>query len=114
MRLPACLGYRMTFCQTLRVASNSRWRAVDSKPNLCSNRGKQSRLAGTPAVRSGPGDVWGSASPGPGFVTEGAIMDTATQVRPARARCRVAPSVLALLESAPHGLLAAGGEGQPG
>ena len=41
-------------------------------------------------------------------------MDTATQVRPGRPRCRVAPSVLALLESARHGLLAATEEVSPG
>jgi hypothetical protein len=37
-------------------------------------------------------------------------MDTLTQVRPGRARCRVAPAVLALLESARHGLLEASEE----
>ena len=41
-------------------------------------------------------------------------MDTATQVRPGRPRCRVAPSVLALLESARHGLLGASEEVSPG
>jgi HEPN superfamily protein len=41
-------------------------------------------------------------------------MDTATQVRPGRARCRVAPAVLTLLESARHGLLAAAEEASPG
>ena len=41
-------------------------------------------------------------------------MDTLTQVRPGRARCRVAPAVLALLESARHGLLGAAEETHPG
>ena len=41
-------------------------------------------------------------------------MDTLTQVRPGRARCRVAPAVLALLESARHGLLEASEETSPG
>ena len=41
-------------------------------------------------------------------------MDTATQVRPGRARCRVAPAVLTLLESARHGLLGASEEVSPG
>jgi hypothetical protein len=41
-------------------------------------------------------------------------MDTATQVRPGRARCRVAPAVLTLLESARHGLLGAAEEVSPG
>ena len=37
-------------------------------------------------------------------------MSTTAQMRPDRPRCRVAPSALALLESARHGLLAAEGE----
>jgi SAV_6107-like HEPN len=37
-------------------------------------------------------------------------MSTTAQVRPERPRCRVAPSALALLESARHGLAAAEGE----
>jgi SAV_6107-like HEPN len=41
-------------------------------------------------------------------------MDTLTQVRPGRARCRVAPAVLALLESARHGLLGAAEETNAG
>jgi hypothetical protein len=45
---------------------------------------------------------------------EGAIMDTLTQARPSRPRCRVAPAVLALLESARHGLLGAAEETNPG
>jgi hypothetical protein len=41
-------------------------------------------------------------------------MDTLTQARPGRARCRVAPAVLALLESARHGLLGAAEETSAG
>jgi len=41
-------------------------------------------------------------------------MSTTTQVRPERPRCRVAPSALALLESARHGLAAAEGEASAG
>jgi SAV_6107-like HEPN len=41
-------------------------------------------------------------------------MDTLTQARAGRARCRVAPAVLALLESARHGLLEASEETSPG
>ena len=38
-------------------------------------------------------------------------MDTLSQVRPGRARCRVAPAALALLQSARQGLAEAGEEG---
>lgn len=41
-------------------------------------------------------------------------MSTITQVRSDRPRCRVAPSALALLESARHGLAAAEGEASAG
>jgi hypothetical protein len=41
-------------------------------------------------------------------------MDTLGQVRPGRARCRVAPAVLALLQSSRHGLAEAAEEGGAG
>jgi hypothetical protein len=41
-------------------------------------------------------------------------MDTVSQVRPGRARCRVAPAVLTLLQSARQGLAEAAGEGGAG
>ena len=41
-------------------------------------------------------------------------MDTLSQVRPGRTRCRVAPAALALLQSARHGLAEAGEEGSAG
>ena len=41
-------------------------------------------------------------------------MDTLAQVRPGRARCRVAPAVLALLQSARQGLVEASEDGSAG
>ena len=41
-------------------------------------------------------------------------MDTLSQVRPGRTRCRVAPAALALLQSARQGLAEAGEEGSAG
>ena len=41
-------------------------------------------------------------------------MDTLAQTTPGRARCRVAPTALALLESARHGLVGAADESSPG
>ena len=41
-------------------------------------------------------------------------MDQLVQATPGRARCRVAPSALALLESARHGLVGAADESSPG
>ena len=41
-------------------------------------------------------------------------MDTSVQVTPGRARCRVAPTALALLESARHGLVSAADESSAG
>src|SRR5262245_29179934 len=49
-----------------------------------------------------------------GFAEGGAAMDTLSQVRPGRARCRVAPAVLALLQSARQGLAEAAEEGGAG
>ena len=41
-------------------------------------------------------------------------MDQLVQATPGRARCRVAPTALALLESARHGLVSAADESSPG
>src|SRR5438105_5056826 len=41
-------------------------------------------------------------------------MDTSVQATPGRARCRVAPTALALLESARHGLVSAADESSAG
>jgi hypothetical protein len=69
---------------------------------------------GTPAVPAGgqqPGAVWGSAASGPPAAeVEDVAMNSITQARRDRVRCRVAPSALALLESARQGLASAGAD----
>src|SRR5262249_5492993 len=66
---------------------------------------------GTPLL-PGPGRAERGKCPARprGFAEGGAAMDTLSQVRPGRARCRVAPAVLALLQSARQGLAEAAEE----
>src|SRR6516162_2280597 len=69
---------------------------------------------GCPCCRVRAGRSGGSAPPGLGASRKGgAAMDPLSQARPGRARCRVAPAVLALLQSARQGLAEAeeGGAG---
>src|SRR5262249_8793284 len=67
-----------------------------------------------PAAGSGPGGAGEVPRPASGFTEGGAAMDTLSQARPGRARCRVAPAVLALLQSARQGLAEAAEEGGAG
>src|SRR5258708_19397011 len=92
---------------------------MDRSPNLCSNmRRGSSRSPGPRDSGKQRGVVWGSAPPGmPAAEVEDVGMSTITQVHPDRAqvspdrlRCRIAPSALALLESARHGLSSAEGD----
>src|SRR5215831_12046528 len=70
---------------------------------------------GCPCCRVRAGRSGGSAPPGLGASRKGgAAMDPLSQVRPGRARCRVAPAVLALLQSARQGLAEAVDEGGAG
>src|ERR1022692_95357 len=82
---------------------------MDSQPNLCSNM--RVEAPGAPASsgwRAAAGRGVGKRPVRPARSDlEDVAMNTISQVRPDLVRCRVAPSALALLESARQGLVSA-------
>src|SRR5260370_21384338 len=74
------------------------------------------RPPGGPPLLPGPGRAERGKCPARprGFGEGGAAMDSLSQARRGRARCRVAPAVLALLQSARQGLADAAEEGGAG
>ena len=104
------------FCQTPSITSNAAANDWTVEPNLCSNTCVEA--PGGRAARAGgprPGGAWGSAPPGRARSGCGGRRHEHDRRRcgPDRPRCRVAPSALALLESARQGLAAAESEPRP-
>src|SRR5262249_9629939 len=110
MRTPACSGHPGGVLSESRGSFELRSERSGQLAELVWKWRQGRPPERTPAGRPGRGDVGGSASPGQGLAREGAIRAPLTRARQGGAPRGFAPAVLALLESARHGLLGASEE----